>query len=167
MRVVAILVVAMALVAGIVPQFTYCKTQSTSSDPTMTMSSSTAASGTSSAMTTGTAATPAAPMPCYWTARAALGVAPPLLLAGVLLFFARRKETRRALAVLIALLGLVVILLPTVLIGVSAQASAVCNTVMRPAMVAAGGLALALGLIALLTNELRPERQPVAGQPAS
>ena len=130
----------------------------------MTMSSSIAASGTSGAMTTGTAATPAAPI-C--SRRAALGVAPPLLLAGVLLFFARRKETRQCLAVLIALLGLVVILLPTVLIGVGAQASAVCNTVMRPAMVAAGGLALALGLIALLTNELRPERQPVAGQPAS
>ena len=71
------------------------------------------------------------------------------------------------MTVLVSVLGLVVILLPTVLIGVSAQATADCNTIMRPAMVAAGGLALALGLTALITNELRPERQPVAAQPVS
>lgn len=88
MRVAAILVIATALVAGIVPQFTYCKTQGTASGSTMTMSSSTAASGGSREVAAGTAA----PMPCYWTARAALGVAPPLLLAGVLLFFAGARR---------------------------------------------------------------------------
>ena len=160
MKVVGILIVAMALVVGIVPQFTYCKFCSVS--PTMSMAGSGAATGTGATM----ASTATAPMPCYWTARAALGLAPVLCAAGVLLFFSRRKETRRALAVLISVLGLVAILLPTVLIGVCATAGAACNTIMRPSMVAAGGIAVALGLITLVTNELRADRGTASRQAA-
>ena len=108
----------------------------------------------------------ATPMRCYWTARAELGVALPLLAAGVLFFFSRRKETRRAVAVLVCALGVVTMLLPTVLIGVCEQSSAVCNTTMRPILLVAGGLTVAIGLITLIRNELGDE--PGAdGQPAA
>ncbi len=90
--------------------------------------------------------------------------------AGVLLFFSRRKETRRALALLVSVLGVVTVLLPTVLIGTCQQSGAVCRTTMLPLMVAAGGLTIAIGLITLIRNELGSEpgtgRQAVAMQPA-
>ena len=181
MRVTAVLVVALALVIGIVPQFTHCKAMSPSSGSTMSMGGSTAASGGTTAtgsgamaagtgtMTAGTnAAAKPTPMRCYWTARAELGLALPLAAAGALLFFSRRKETRRALAVLVAVLGVVAMLLPTVLIGVCAQSSAICNTAMRPTLLAAGGLTVALGLFTLVRNELssgpRKDGQPLAVQ---
>ncbi len=162
MRVTAVLVVALALVIGIVPQFTHCKAMTASSGSTMSMGGSTTASGggtmATGTMTTGTStAAKPTPMRCYWTARAELGLALPLAAAGVLLFVSRRKETRRALAVLIGVLGVVAMLLPTVLIGVCPQSSAVCNTAMRPTLLAAGGLTVALGLLTLIGNELRSE----------
>ena len=103
MRVVAVLVVAVALVIGVVPQFTHCKTGST-------MSANAPAATPPAGTTTGAgpvATAKATPMRCYWTARAELGLALPLAAAGVLFFFSRRKETRRALAVLVCALGVV------------------------------------------------------------
>jgi hypothetical protein len=153
----------MALIIGIVPQFTHCKTGAT-----MGATSSSAPAGDLTTADAGTVATDQpAPMRCYWSARAALGVALPLLVAGVLLFFSRRKETRRALAILVGLLGLVTMLLPTVLIGVCEQSSAVCDTTMRPVMLAAGGLTVALGLITLIRNELSAEKHMAAMQAAN
>lgn len=162
MRIAAVLVVAMGLVIGVVPQFTHCKTGST-----MGTNGSTTTAGASTTAGVGTAATAKpAPMRCYWTARAELGVALPLLAAGVPLFFARRKETRRALALLVAVLGLVAMLLPTVLIGVCDQSSAVCNTAMRPSLLAAGGLTVAFGLITLISNELGSDHQRTGNREA-
>ena len=168
MRVVGVLVVALALVIGVVPQFTHCKAMTASSSSTMSMGGSTTASA-GGAMTAGaTAAARPTPMRCYWTARAEVGVALPLAAAGVLLFVSRRRETRRALAVLIGVLGAVAMLLPTVLIGVCAQSSAICNTTMRPILLAAGGATVALGLVTLVRNELSSgpgkDGQPLAVQ---
>jgi len=162
MRVVAILVVATALVIGIAPQFTHCRTGSgMSADANATLT----ADATAATRTVATAKV--APMRCYWTARAELGVALPLLAAGALFFFSRRKETRRALAVIVCALGVVAVLLPTVLIGVCEQSSAVCNTTMRPILLVTGGLTVIIGLITLLGNELRTEKRMAAGQAAS
>lgn len=177
MRIVGVVVVAMALVIGVVPQFTHCKAMSASSGSAMSMGSTTTMTGSSTATGGGTtmgagkaAAAQSTPMRCYWTARAAIGVALPLAAAGVLLFFSRRKETRRALALLVSVLGVVTVLLPTVLIGTCQQSGAVCRTTMLPLMVAAGGLTIAIGLITLIRNELGSEpgtgRQAVAIQPA-
>jgi peptidoglycan/LPS O-acetylase OafA/YrhL len=167
MRVAAILVVATALIIGIVPQFTHCKTSSTMSANASTATPTAGAANGAGAVVTAQAT----PMRCYWTARAELGAALPLLAVGVLLFFSRRKETRRALAVLVCLLGVVAMLLPTVLIGVCEQSSAVCNTTMRPILLAAGGLTVIIGLITLIRNELGNELgadgQPAAMQAAS
>ena len=162
MRVVAVLVVAMALVVGIAPQFTHCKTGSTmganASNATLASDATTGAGAAAAAKAT--------PMRCYWTARAELGLALPLAAAGVLFFFSRRKETCRALAVLVCALGVVALLLPTVLIGVCENGSAVCNTAMRPILLVTGGLTVAIGLVTLIRNELGNEVE-AGGQPAA
>ena len=163
MRVTAVLVMAMALVIGVVPQFTHCKATSAMGGSGPSIATSAAAAAGPRVVAT----TKPGPMRCYWSARAAIGVALPLFAAGLLGLFSRRKETRRALAVLVCVLGIVTILVPTVLIGVCSTSSAVCNTTMRPVMVAAGGLTVALGLITLLRNGLGTDGRAVAVQPAS
>jgi hypothetical protein len=162
MRIVAVLVAVMALVIGVAPQLTHCKTGSTMGGTGSTASAGAATTASPAAVAT----TKPEPMRCYWSARAAIGVALPLFATGVLCFFSRRKETRRALAVLASVLGAVTILVPTVLIGVCSTSSAECNTTMRPIMVAAGGLTVVMGLITLLRNELGTEGHVVAMQPA-
>ena len=177
MRIVGVVVVAMALVIGVVPQFTHCKAMSASSGSTMGMGSTTTSTGSSTATGAGTtmgASTAAAaqptPMRCYWTARAAIGVALPLAAAGLLLFFSRRKETRRALALLVSVLGAVTVLLPTVLIGTCQQSGAACRTTMLPLLLAVGGLTVIVDLVTVvrneLGNELRADGQPAAVQAA-
>jgi hypothetical protein len=78
-------------------------------------------------------------------------------LAGALLFFSRRKETRRVLAAMGAVFGVFAILLPTSLIGTCASNSAVCNTTMLPIMLVAGGIALAATIAAFVVNEWKRE----------
>jgi acyl-CoA synthetase (AMP-forming)/AMP-acid ligase II len=139
MKPAALAIVALALVIAVVPQFTHCKA--------MTAMSKHATGATTMTVT---------PMRCYWSARAEIGVGVPLALSGVLLFLSRRKESRRFLALLSGTLGAVAMLVPTVLIGVCSSPTARCHTVMRPTLLAAGGLVVALSVAALALNELRP-----------
>ena len=167
MKVLAALLVVMGLVLAIAPQFTNCEAKSGSmpvaSGATTGTAASTgvspanlASSGTSTTVMTAVA-TIVPKMKCLWSARGSLAVGIPLIAVGVLLFFSRRRETRRALGITGALLGLMAVLLPTSLIGVCASSAAVCNTTMRPIMLAAGGLAVVVGVIAIIVNELTGE----------
>jgi hypothetical protein len=97
------------------------------------------------------------PMKCYWTAQASLAVAIPLLAVGLLTAFSRQKETLRALAIVGAILGIVVILLPTRLIGVCQHPGASCNLVMKPALVFAGILVIGVSLVSLVISHRRVE----------
>ena len=89
-------------------------------------------------------------MKCHWTGRAEIALAIPLAGAGILLAFARRKETQRALAVMAALLGAGVILLPVWLIGVCSAAEMVCKMAMEPILILAGILVIAVSVAGLL-----------------
>jgi hypothetical protein len=157
MKVLAILLVIAGLVIAIAPQYTNCEAQGgtmptgTTGAARLTLSPVT----TMASMKTSVAATLVPKMKCLWSARGALAVGASLAVAGALLFFARRKETRRALAIVSALLGLFAILLPTTLIGTCASDAAVCNTTMKPILLAAGGLAVAASAIILVVNELK------------
>jgi hypothetical protein len=137
-KVLAGLIVVMALVIGIVPQYANCEARGGTSMP--------AATQTSGGAGTAAAAAPVPKMKCLWTARAELGVAIPLFALGALMFLSRRRETRRSLAVPSALLGVVAMLLPTALIGVCASSGAVCHSSMLPMMLVAGGLTVAASL---------------------
>ena len=157
MKVLAILIVIAGLVIAVAPQYTNCEAQG----GTMPTATTAGAGATLSPVTmmasvqTSGAATIVPKMKCLWSARGALAVGVSLAVAGGLLFFARRKETRRALSIVCALLGLSAILLPTTLIGACASAGAVCNTTMKPIMLVAGGLAVAASVLVLVVNELK------------
>lgn len=85
------------------------------------------------------------PMKCFWTAMAEIGAAGSLLVLGALQLRSRQRETDRALGIMGGALGAVVILLPTLLIGVCAHPEASCHLVMRPAMIFLGILVMAAG----------------------
>jgi hypothetical protein len=123
------LIIVMALVVGIVPLFTDCLSQG------RTLTTSTGAQ---------------VPMKCHWTSIAEIGVALPLALVGVLTMTSKRKETVRSLAAFGVLLGAMIILFPTVLIGVCANPMMICNMVEKPTLILSGGLAIALSLVAAL-----------------
>jgi hypothetical protein len=163
-RVLAGIIAVMALVIGLVPQFTNCEARSAAMPGTAVSS---AASGGGAAMSPPQAVSAMKPtMKCLWTARAEIGVAVPLFLIGALLLVSRRKETLRALAILAVALGAVTMLLPTALIGVCASAGAVCRTSLLPSMLIAGGLTVAASIAVALVNEFRPHEPQQRRSPA-
>ncbi len=95
------------------------------------------------------------PMKCYWTAQAELGVALPLAATGAVLALSRRRETIRGLAAMGVVLGALVILLPTSLIGVCSGMTASCNLIMKPAMMFAGTLTILASVGALASAQWR------------
>jgi hypothetical protein len=168
MKVLAILIVIAGLVIAIAPQYTNCEAQGGTMPTATTLAASSTLSPitTMASMQTPVAATIVPKMKCLWSARGALAVGVSLAVAGALLFFARRKETRRALGIVGALLGLSAILLPTTLIGTCASDGAVCNTTMKPIMLVAGGLAVAASVIILVVNELKRDEAAGTGTDA-
>ena len=109
-------------------------------------------------------ATAPAPLPCYWMAWAEVAVGIPLLAAAVILFFSRRAETQRSMAILGIVLGLMVILLPTAIIGTCPDSSHPCNTGAKPALVLLGAATMAVSGLAFFTKEkaILPTRKAIS-----
>jgi hypothetical protein len=128
MKFFGIFILALALVVGILPQFTECK----------------GLLELANGMTTR--------MKCHWTAMAELGTAFPLAATGLLLFFGKRKETRQFLSIVGAVLGIVVILLPTTLIGVCVNDMMTCRNLMLPSLVLCGILVVAACAVLFVTS---------------
>jgi hypothetical protein len=129
MKIAALIIILLAAVVGIAPQFTDCLSREKAIE---------LPNGKS------------LPMKCHWTARAEIALAVPLLLCGVSLLVSRRKESWRPQAVLTIALGLFVVLLPTVLIGVCVKPDMVCHALMKPTLTLAGILVVALGALCFL-----------------
>jgi hypothetical protein len=123
------LIIVLALVVGIVPLFTDCLSQG------KTLTTSTGAQ---------------VPMKCHWTAIAEIGVAVPLALVGVLTMTSKRKETVRSLAAFGVALGALVVAFPTVLIGVCANPTHICNMIEKPTLILGGILAIVLSAVVAL-----------------
>ena len=168
MKVLAVLIIVVALVIIIVPQFTNCeygKDNAATKTMTITMTSGAqATAATSYASMGGTmggareaAALPYRMMKCYWSAHAEIIAGVPLVVIGALLVFARRKETTRALGVLTAVVGVLTILIPTSIVGTCLNDQMVCNTEMKPALFISGGITIALGVAVLVFGEMRRE----------
>jgi hypothetical protein len=138
-KILGVLIVIVALVIGIVPQFTDCQSQ-----------------GRAITLANGSTI----PMKCHWTAQASLGMAILILAVGGYMVFSQRKGTRRVLSIMGMLLGAVVILLPTLLIGVCANPAMLCDSIMMPTLVLSGILVIAISLVALVISERRGD--PVA-----
>jgi hypothetical protein len=159
-KVLALLIVIMGLVIVIVPQFTNCE-YGAAHPATINMQSSTtgaveyASMGGMSTSTGESAGVPYRMMKCFWSARAEIIAGVPLIALGILLFFARRKETIRVIGILTVLLGVLTVIIPAQLVGTCANSAMVCNTEMKPALLVAGGITVALGVAVLVLGEMR------------
>jgi hypothetical protein len=126
-----ILMIVLALIIAIVPIFTDCL-----------------AHGRSLATADGRSV----PMKCHWTAIAEIGLAVPLALIGVFNLTSKRRETFQALNLTGSALGVLVILFPTVLIGVCASAMMPCNMVEKPALILSGILVIGASLMTMAST---------------
>jgi len=127
-KTMGILMIVLALVIAIVPIFTDCLANGRSL---------TTADGRS------------VPMKCHWTALAEIGLAVPLALVGVFNLTSKRKETFCTLNLIGLALGALVVLFPTVLIGVCANSSMPCNMIEKPALILSGILVMGASLVTL------------------
>ena len=159
-KVLAVLIMIMGLVIIIVPQFTNC--ESGKDHPaTINMQSGVAGAveyasmGGMSTSASESTSVPYRMMKCFWSARAEIVAGVPLIALGILLFFARRKETIRVIGILTVLLGVLTVVIPTQLVGTCANTAMVCNTEMKPALLVAGGITVALGVAVLVLGEMR------------
>ena len=130
-----ILIVVLALVIGIVPQFTDCKSQG----KVLTLQNGKTVD-----------------MKCHWTARAEIAVAVPMFLVGAVMVGGKRKETWQVTGLMASTLGVLAIALPTQLIGVCSSAMP-CNLVMRPALLLTGGIVVVAGALAFVTSGKRAD----------
>ena len=134
MKAIGVLMMVLALVSGILPQFTDC-----------------ASEGRALTLEGGRQI----PMKCTWTARAEAAVAAPLLATGLFMTTSRRREVLRVLGAMGIILGIAVILLPTSLIGVCGNPDMICNAVMKPTLTLTGSLTAALGALAVVMSIVR------------
>ena len=88
----------------------------------------------------------------YWMAWAEVAVSVPLAITSLMLIFAKRAETRRSLALVAMVLGIMVLLLPTALIGTPQDPSIPSNTTTKPALIAVGGLIIGLAIAVYMAS---------------
>jgi len=85
------------------------------------------------------------PMKCGWTARAETGMGALIMVAGGLLIARGSPETRQAVGVFSVATGILVILFPTVLIGMCAMAEHPCRQLTLPALEILGVIVIIIG----------------------
>jgi len=136
MKIIGGSLIVLALLIGIVPMFSDCASQ-----------------GRSLTLANGREI----PMKCHWTGLAELALAAPLLVVGALMITSKGAESLRNLSVTGGVAGILVILLPSTLIGVCANPDMRCNALMRPSLILAGSLVVALGAVGALQALRRKE----------
>lgn len=143
MKLISIVLIVLALVVIIVPQFFTCE-----------------AHGKAIALPDGRTI----PMKCLWTARAEIMSGVFLAAIGGFLFASRKLETRRILSVLAVICGIFIVLLPTTLIGVCMKPDMACVVIMKPTLLLTGIVTTALGVAATVWNFTR-KPEPVCRLP--
>jgi hypothetical protein len=160
LKVLAVLIVIMGLVIVIVPQYTNCEYGNVHPTTLNMQARSTgdleyASAGGMEGPSAAAVSVPYRMMKCFWSARAEIIAGVPLVALGALLLFVRRRESIRVIGVLTVVIGVLVLLIPTTLVGTCANSAMVCNTEMKPTLFIAGGLTVALGIAVLVLGELR------------
>ena len=125
MKVLAICLAILAIIISVIPQITDCQSQGRM-------------------LTLGDGRQ--VPMKCHWTASTEITLGVPLFAVAGALFLSRQQETRLALGSLGMVIGVLVILIPTELIGVCTNPDMLCHLVMNPTLILTGSLATAIGL---------------------
>jgi hypothetical protein len=136
MKIIGAFLIVLALVSAIAPQFLDCQSQ-----------------GRSLALANGKTV----PMKCHWSAVAELALGFPLGAAGLMMITSKRKETFRVSSIIGAVLGGLVIAVPTVLIGVCASNMMLCLSTMQPLLILTGTLTVAASLVGLFIFGRGPE----------
>jgi hypothetical protein len=85
------------------------------------------------------------PMTCGWTARADSGVGALIVVAGGLLVARSSKETRQAVGIFSIAMGALVVLFPTILIGMCKVATHPCRMTTLPALEILGVIVIIIG----------------------
>lgn len=93
------------------------------------------------------------PMPCGYTARAETGIGALIVVAGGLLIARHSRETRQAVGVFCIASGVLVILYPTILIGMCKLADHPCRLLTLPALEVLGVMVLIVGGYLLWNRE--------------
>lgn len=139
LKAAAVVLVVLAVVVGGVGFFTDCESQGNRMELAAGMT---------------------APMKCHWTGVAETALALPLVGIGSFLGFTRRKETQRALSVLGVLIGVYIVMLPTMLIGVCPSTAMLCNQIMQPTLIMGGILVAGISLASLVMSwRAQPEEE--------
>ncbi len=89
-------------------------------------------------------------MKCHWTGVAEIPVGVGLFGAGAMMTFNRRRGALLSLSIMGLIIGAMALAVPSGLIGTCATPTMTCNTVMKPALLSIGSLAVvgsAVGLI--------------------
>ena len=96
-------------------------------------------------------------MKCYWTQRVSVAVGIGIVILGVLAVFVKEKGFADGLDVAAVLFGVLLILLPTVLIGVCEAKHMHCHAATRPALIIAGALTILYGGCSILWRRRNKE----------
>ena len=86
-------------------------------------------------------------MKCHWTSQTEVAVGITTLVLGVLIVLSKEKAAGAAYAVASAINGVLVILIPTVVIGVCGSADMPCHSGTKPALIIVGALIIVTALI--------------------
>jgi hypothetical protein len=124
-RILGIVLVVLALALAILPNLTDCQSQG---------NFITLANGKTISMK------------CHWTAQAEIAAALPVATLGVILAVSRRKANLLGMGILGATMGIASILLVANVIGTCALDTHICNTTMKPVILALGGLIILTSL---------------------
>ena len=86
-------------------------------------------------------------MKCHWTSQVEVALGIAVLVLGLLIVLAKENAASSAYAAASAINGVLVILIPTVVIGVCGSADMPCNSGTKPALIIAGALIIVVALI--------------------
>ena len=86
-------------------------------------------------------------MKCHWASQVEVALGIAVLVLGLLIVLAKENAASSAYAAASAINGVLVILIPTVVIGVCGSADMPCHSGTKPALIIAGALIAAAGLI--------------------
>lgn len=98
-------------------------------------------------------------MPCGWTARAEIGIGALVIVAGILLAFAKSAESKMMIGIFGVVLGLLTILFPTVITKMCALADHPCNLLTKPVLIVLGLIVIVVSGFIIYTsrNEMMTE----------
>jgi hypothetical protein len=96
---------------------------------------------------------PGTHMKCWYTAEAETGVGVLIILTGVALLALPGRISRKTAGIIGGILGLIVILVPTILVGICSTPDAPCRIGTLPALILLGAVTVITGIYLVLSKD--------------